>query len=532
MALLRLRLCGASAIGSSVFAQTFEAKLHFASEAKEGFLREDALHTTGVTVTVRDVQAENADHKEAAADALLLPARGFAVLQPAFPGSHFTQQQFEAGLSQEDAASSLRMFLEHPSGLPRLGFDWVTCSAPATQWVAANGAPATPEAASRATSRSPRGEVSVDGAGRVVERDFPSETGPLATVFRALLFWLPSCVRVLKVWAPVLSPVQPLAVLDASTWDPAEPSLRHRPGQRWWWDSGLGPGDVLVLDALRCPHGSFALPGEDSLATAQDAVRGMLESLLPGKGAAANQEALEAALRAAVSRCDDLSTAVLQPQQYPQVGERYVVHGEPTTLVRRQESVESDVIADIYPGGVVTVLEVGLEGSTRSRARVYTEQAIPVSLGAISDSEGGAPPPIEQQQQGMIGWISSAGYDGARVLQPLSAPLLRDTPPPALLGLLDEAGRVLGGVCAWANVTLEALDHGGGDLGRKAGWHAARILDRHVKELQTQLEGGHRVSVQAHCIAIAAPSSEQLHGVILALAFALLGFLVLRRLGQ
>jgi len=234
---------------------------------------------------------------------------------------------------------------------------------------------------------------------------------------------------------------------------------------------------------------------------------------------------LALALRAVIARCGDLSPVVLEPQPYPRVGERYFVHGKPTTLVRRLESVESDVIADIYPGGVVTVLDVGRESP--GRARVYTEQAIPVSLSSVTDDDQGYVPPVEQQ--GMQGWISSAGYDAVRLLQPLSSPLPRDTPSAALLGLLEEASSVLGGVCAWANVTLEAFDSGGGRLDRKVGWQAARILDRHVKELQMLLEGGHRVSVQAHCVAVVAPSSAQVHAVILALAFVLLGFLMFRR---
>merc|ERR1712232_990948 len=97
--------------------------------------------------------------------------------------------------------------------------------------------------------------------------------GPLLSVFRVALARLPSIVRMLKIWAPLRVPVQPLAVLDASTWDatgelssgrPGVP-LHPRPGHRWWWQSDLGLGDALVLDALRCPHTLFVLPGEGAM---------------------------------------------------------------------------------------------------------------------------------------------------------------------------------------------------------------------------------------------------------------------------
>merc|ERR1719329_243714 len=123
-----LRPCNAISIVGGVFAQTLEAELHFAADAKEGILQQEGLTTTGVTVDVRDVQVDGAGKLEIVDDKSLLPSRGFVVLRPAFPESRFTQQQFEATLKQEDAAQSLSMFLQHPSGIPRLGFDWVTCS--------------------------------------------------------------------------------------------------------------------------------------------------------------------------------------------------------------------------------------------------------------------------------------------------------------------------------------------------------------------------------------------------------------------
>merc|ERR1719375_2735013 len=145
-------------------------------------------------------------------------------------------------------------------------------------------------------------------------------------------------------------PVQPEVVLEAPASDvaakePAQPSRR-----RWWWHSKLRAGDVVVRDMLRSPRGSFELAGESALSRIADLARSLAAALRgPSNGD----------LRGAVRACGGIDEHVLDPVPFPAIGERYVVTTEPTALLRRLESVESDVVAEMRPGSIVTVLEVG-----------------------------------------------------------------------------------------------------------------------------------------------------------------------------
>merc|ERR1712232_715343 len=138
-----------------------------------------------------------------------------------------------------------------------------------------------------------------------------------------LLRKAPSVARILKVWLFLRAPVQPLAVLEAA------------PRQRWRWHSGLGIGDVLVLDSLRCSHCSFAIPGELQVAKACKSVQKLRKALL-GK-AERNHGAFES-LQAAARICMDFEASVLERAPYPVVGERYTINTKPSAFIRKLEN--------------------------------------------------------------------------------------------------------------------------------------------------------------------------------------------------
>merc|ERR1712232_160246 len=145
----------------------------------------------------------------------------------------------------------------------------------------------------------------------------------------------------------------------------------------------------------------------------------------------------EAPLRDAARACSDMEKRVLEPAPYPMMGERYTIHIRPSALVRREENSESDVIAELRVGGVVTVLDVGEEDT--GRAKVYTEHAVRIMMEAFEDggelisSHKGVP-------GGVTGWITSAGLDGQHFLRPLAVLSSGEKPPVTLAERLVDLG--------------------------------------------------------------------------------------------
>lgn len=493
-----------------------EARLMFAVRSS----RRGTSQGEEAAVTVRDLAEEPAAMLTVAE---AVATRGFATLRPALGENYFGQEELKAQLQDHNPAAAAALLADHLSDDGNPEFAWVTCGSP----VERRGGPASAQSLAplqndrsedRRAGSEPAGDASrsASSTGAPAEGFFQSlcaGTGPLALLVRALLLRLPSVARLLKVWFPLRVLVQPLALLDAQTFDPIaegtrlaavgslSPPALHKPGQRWWWHSSLGLGDAVVLDALRCPHSTFTLPGEAVLARTLEAVdklRGVLPSgklsILPGSDAPSLQEALKV--------CSELDSALLDPAPYPVVGERYAVLVEPSALVRRHESVESDVIAEIRPGGVVTILATGQDGG-HGRAKVYTEHAV---MAVESFTDGGELPGVAwgSRSSSVTGWVSTDDYDGERLLEPQSALPAGETPPFALAAFLADLGKTLAGICSWINVTAGTA--GTSPPSTRASFHSAHISDRHERTLATLLEEAQHHSFQVQCLAVAMPT--------------------------
>jgi len=280
---------------------------------------------------------------------------------------------------------------------------------------------------------------------------------------------------------------------------------------RWFWHSGLQPGDVVALDALRCPHTAFTLEGEQQLASACASAQ-RVRAALEGQGNASSllQEALEL--------CGGLGEVL--PETYPLVGGRYLVDAKPGALVRRHESVESEVSGEILPGGVVTVLEVGR--TEVGRTRIYTEHARLLAVG--STLENGGALPEHDPGTSLTGWIASATYDGAPLLRPLSLQTSAQ-PRPELAARSARLGSLMQGICAWANVTLSAPP----GRGSASTWHVERTIAQHARLLGAQIEEAQAVAVEVRCVAAVAWSRGQVAAASWTLLALLAGAAALRR---
>lgn len=431
-----------------------------------------------VTVTVRDLGEE----QDTPSSSNSLASHGFAVLRPALPVDEYDYEAFKRALRQGDVSGALERFIWHPDGLGQLGYGWAVCGTPLESRAAPADAPSA--AAPVALGESVQGEDAP-------KADILMGFGMFAPLLYKLLLKFPSLVRLVKVWLPIRNPVQPLGLMDVNVL--AEHSTEScaatskMPSQRWWWHGNLSFGDALVLDAIRCPHSSFALPGETLLARAQEAAR-QLRRALADKGLP---------LHDVTQTCNELTAENIDLAPYPVVGGRYVALTTPSALVRRLENIESDVIAELRPGGVVTVLELGQEDP--DRAKVYTEHATLVALEGFAD--GGDILGSRFAQDGVTGWLTTGGYDGKPFLQPLAAPPPEETPPVVVVRRTAEIRDVIHGICGWINATLGTTATSPQTAqGIK---HQSQIRDRHVRTLDFHIEESQRVAFEVQCLAVA-----------------------------
>jgi hypothetical protein len=302
---------------------------------------------------------------------------------------------------------------------------------------------------------------------------------------------LPAAARLLRLWIPIQSTVQPLAFMDARTWDPSHrvgvqpESATHHPAQRWWY-ANVTLGAVVVLDALRTPRASFRLPGEVAFARLYAAARDFQAKL----SRRISPEQFKSA-------CSELNATVFDPLPFPAVGERYRVLLEPSALLRKDESQESDVVGEIRPGGVVTVLELGKEDL--GRAKVYTEQALVSRMHSAGD---GSETPLAAHPHpvgGTTAWIRTKGYDGSRLLKPLRTPEDGE-PSDSMVQQIESLSGLLRGVCGF--VGLESIQRANAAQGS---WNANRIHERNRAALETHLKAGRHVSLEAECLALSIP---------------------------
>lgn len=460
-------------------------------------------------VVVRDLAEERPQPSPEA----LFAARGFAVLRPALSpelaGGHFRGEELKAALRRKDIPGALSRFAHDFAGLRRLGFLRVACGLPDEVRIA----PAASHSSASASS-------STSGA---PSQDLLRVPGTAAALLRGLLLSFPSVVQLVKVWMPLQVPVQPLAMMDVGAGvDLASRAEAGAPTGRWWWHSGLRLGDALVIDALRSPHRPFALPGEDALARASAIAASLREALSPsppssadsrppeaGAGARAGGGGGTAPLRTTLTKvvifCGAIDHASFEPPGYPVVGGRYVTESTPSALVRRGSSVESNVIAEIVPGSVVTVLAVSEEEA--GRAKVYTEHATP-SFNMDAFENGGQLQGISQPPGSVTGWITSATYGGDPLLHLVDGEAAANSEERSISGRLTRIGSALRGICSWANVTLTRL---GGRTGAAeppssaAAYHTLQALEQRALLLTTHIDDAHLVAVEAQCLAVVAP---------------------------
>mmetsp|Transcript_15450 Transcript_15450/g.26532 ORF Transcript_15450/g.26532 Transcript_15450/m.26532 type:complete len:534 (+) Transcript_15450:86-1687(+) len=477
-----------------------EARLKFAARTS-GIAAGSGVEAV---VTVRDLSEEESGKNITVAESLAV--RGFATLRPALGDNYFDQEEFKSRLQNGDPSAAASLLAEHLSSQDSSPeFGWVTCGMPVETRSQPGSAKLIVQLPSSRHEQNNESATCSETAAGMTE---------MPAILHALLLRLPSLARLIKVWLPLRALVQPLAMLDARTFDPIvessrlaavgglSPPVLHKPGQRWWWHSNLGIGDAIVLDALRCPHGLFTVPGESKLERTLEAVEKLRKTLPNSKfGPGGHPPSFEVAQKV----CNDLEPTVLEPFPFPIVGERYSVLVEPSALVRKVESVESDVIGELRPGGVVTILAVGQEGP--GRAKVYTEHAVMAMEGY---EDGGELQGVKfgSRASSMTGWISGENYNGQRLLQPLSAAPTGESPPAALTSYLNDVGNTLQGICSWVNITVGAAAEA---TSPSAGvsWHSAQISERHERTLAGLLEDAQHHSFQVQCLAVALPR----HGV-------------------
>lgn len=406
-----------------------------------------------VFVTIRHLD-DNTENKSSVDQ---LSERGFVVLRPALHESQDSmmegQRQFEELLQARRAQDAVELLIAHLASRRTLGIDKFVCAAPEVRHAAPGGT---------------WGNGSKAQVGSSAEWSWG---------IWFLIQVVPAAAQLLRLWVPIRSSVQPLAFVDARTWDPSQrkgleqEAARHHPGQRWWY-TNVSLGAAVVLDALRTPRASFMLPGEVALA---------------------RLHAAAIALKAKVSRdmspgkfedaCADLDTKVFDPLPFPAVGERYRVLLEPSALLRKEESQESDVVGEIRPGGVVTVLEIGKE--EHGRAKVYTEQALLSQMQPVGD--GSEISSASRPVGGATAWIRTIGYDGSRLLKPLRTPEDGE-PSDSMVRQIESLGGLLRGIC-----------------GSKGSLNADRILKRNIEALEIHLEAGRHFSLEVECLALTIP---------------------------
>ncbi|CAE7032186.1 unnamed protein product, partial [Symbiodinium sp. CCMP2592] len=370
-----------------------------------------------------------------------LRRRGVAVLRPGLSTDDVVGQDFlRRELQREDMTSAMSRLLRPDSQLfVRLGFGPAWC-----------------------------GEFQIRQApprksGQEPSPPFLPLSGPLNVplVWLQPLRYIPWLARLLKVVLAARVPVQPLAVRPKQQ----EDSGGDPPS--WWWHSEVGEGDVIVLDHSVASDSPCSLPGEDALQEAGQAARLLGEALSMG---CPPDRALEV--------CEAFAADVLDPAPYPAVGRQYIVQSLPSALIRREENVESDVVGELRPGSIVSILTRGVESP--GRVEVFTEQAMRMP-GYLSD-EG----PSGLASAGLKGWISSEAYNGTRLLVSLEPAEV----PAATERQLGELSGALRGICAWVNVTLASASAG-------STWRTEQICKRHAGTLEQMLLKSEHLSVEA-----------------------------------
>eukprot|EP00930_Biecheleria_cincta_P035044 TRINITY_DN24139_c0_g1_i1.p1 TRINITY_DN24139_c0_g1~~TRINITY_DN24139_c0_g1_i1.p1 ORF type:complete len:559 (-),score=105.17 TRINITY_DN24139_c0_g1_i1:125-1717(-) len=447
---------------------------------------------------------EREEHETDPSSATLLARLGFAVLRPALPEEDFVgNAEIARDLERGNIGTAMARLLHPEAALfQRLGLWWARCGEP------------------RVKRSAPLGHV--PGEDRLLSKvPLPAPVGLPLHVVGKILRQLPSFGRLLKVSLAVQAPVQATALRpyhDLAT--PAAPAAaaaaagtcdaaaatdssssracaatapRSRPQQPWWWHSKLGAGDAIVLDEMRSQHSPIVLPGEEALHRARNPARMLRAALMADAGRGPPRQATKI--------CSGLQDEVLEPDPYPVIGGRYMVQLEPSALLRRWESCESDVIGELKPGSVVTVLA---RGDEVGRAQIYTEHAM-LMPGFISDGED---PSFTSATSGVDGWVQSALYNGTRLLHPLFNTPPTQVPTPAISKLLDDFGSTLRGICEWVNVTVGAA--AAAPATEASAQHVEFVRNLHIEMLEKQLLASEQLSIEAQCVAVEVPSPRVL----------------------
>jgi hypothetical protein len=289
-------------------------------------------------------------------------------------------------------------------------------------------------------------------------------------------------------------------------------------------------GDVLVLDAMRCPHTRFVLPGEnimDQMRSAMIELRETLPSTLHGytvddkTGSAASKIG---SLAESLWACSRFSRPVLEPEPYPVVGERYTVVTSPSTLLRKGVSLESDVAAEIRPGSTITILEVSQDAGL-VRAKIYTEHATVIMFDSATNGGDFLEKTVGSSMQGgTTGWVSCTSTDGRRLLQPLSgSDSAGKSPPSAVSTHLANISGLIRGICDWVNMTDRALAGADVSRGSRLSRQQQVILDRNKRLLESKLEDMHHLSFEAQCVAVALPGRRNVLMLVVSVFTLLVG---------
>jgi len=532
----------------------------------------------GSTITVQDLAEEEQAAASATSLAHALSAKGFAVLRPALAAEsqaaseeeHRQNRREQAMFAKEvrkgEVAAAIRRFVQSRIGLRRLGFPWAVCT--------------TPMEARASPAGAPKAAAAIAGPLAIATMQELLPSSPrMASALHTLLLRLPLVARLLKLWIPLRVPVQPIALMDGGdAVDPvviaepvvragvspkARPTARHRSSrakgdQDWWWHAELGLGDAVVLDALRCPYGPFTLPGEQSLARVVEDAQRLREAFLTD----AQEDALRNAssdssgntsggmsfpsLQEAERVCGGLGQGFAEletddSEPYPAEGGRYTATTQPSTLVRALPNVESNIIAELPPGGVVTVLAYMMDAGV-GRAMIYSEQAVAIQLESFGDSgrffeDQGS---TRATDVGITGWITSTGWHGERLLEPVAVPAAKRNetmPSPAIAARIADLASSLRGICTWVNVTAEKTraqagaqpGQGRGTKAAPPAWRVGHIRDRHAKALATQLNEQQRVAFEVQCFALAWPGEDHAAALVATLAAFLASHLAFQR---
>ncbi|CAE7446634.1 unnamed protein product [Symbiodinium natans] len=418
-------------------------------------------------VRLQDLAEEGLD-----AAGSVLRHRGVAVLRPGLAADDVVGKDFlRRELQRDDVTSAMSRLLRPDSRLfTRLGFGSAWCG----------------EFRTRRSSPREQGQEPPPWA------SLPTP-GSVSMLWLRLLRYVPWLGRVLKVVLSARVPVQPVAVRT-------DQEAAGGDWSTWWWHSLVGEGDVIVLDHLRTLDSPVTLPGESSLHLAGKAARSLREALRQGSP------------EGAFEVCESLADDILDPVPYPAVGRQYTVQSLPSTLIRREESVESDVIGELRPGSMVSILARGAESP--GRVEVFTEQAMRMP-GYVSDEGASAP----TSAAGLKGWISSEAYNGTRLLKPKEPVEV----PPATMQRLAELSGALRGICSWANVTLASATG--------PTWRTEQICKRHVGTLEQMLLKSEHLSIEVMCVSLEPWETHQLVALAMTGLMLLLGTLVLEKRG-